>query len=79
VPVTAILIVVLMNIAHEERECRKAIAAAEKLAAKVRAAVKDFPPEGKELGDKLVSAADRTVLNLKLALECLLKPEQQVM
>jgi hypothetical protein len=71
-------IVDTMNISHEERECRKAIAAAEKLAAKVKEAVKDFPPEGREMGERLVSAADRTVLNLKLALECLLRPEGQV-
>ena len=67
-----------MDIEREKRQCRKAIAAAEVLATKIRAQVVTFPPEGKELGEKLVSAADRSVLNLKLALECLERPEGAV-
>ena len=64
-----------MNIEREERECRKALAAAERLAVECRKHVATFPPEGRELGERLVAAADRTVLNLRLALAELRKPE----
>jgi L-lactate utilization protein LutB len=57
----------------EESELREAIAAARQMQAKVHEAVKQFPPEAKDLRDKLVSAADRTVHNLELALEALLR------
>lgn len=55
----------------EESELLEAIAASRKMQARVHEAVKQFPPEAKELRDKLVSAADRTVQNLELALDAL--------
>ncbi len=62
-----------MTRTREELELREVIAAAKKMQAGVHEAAKEFPPEATDLRDKLVSAADRTVLNLELALEALLK------
>lgn len=60
-----------MNPTTEEQDVLEALERAKKLAAACREAAKEFPPEGKALGDQLCAAADRTVLNLSLALRAL--------
>jgi len=62
----------------EEGQIREAIARAKELQAKVHAEAAKFPPEGRALGKKLCAAADRTVLNLELALEAYLEERQPI-
>ncbi len=57
----------------DEADLREAIRAAKQLQHEVQQAVAGFPPEGRELKDKVLAAAERTVVNLELALEALLK------
>ena len=67
-----------MTTNHDEGQIREAIATAKELQAKVHAAAAEFPPEGRALRNKLCAAADRTVLNLELALEAYLKERQPI-
>ena len=62
-----------MNLTDELTQLREAIQAARKLQQEVHKQVATFPPEGRALGKKLKAAADKTLLNLELAEEALLK------
>lgn len=62
-----------MNTAQEELEIREAIREAKKLQQHVHATAQELPPEAKTLRDKMCAAADRTVLNLELALDAWLR------
>ena len=67
-----------MNLVEEERQLREAIKAAREMHAKALEMTENFPPEGRVLRDKIRAAAQRTVVNLELALEALLKDKAAI-
>jgi len=62
-----------MTTRSDELQLREAIRHARELEARTLKMTEHFPPEGRELRDRLRAAAKRTVANLELALEAFLK------
>ena len=67
-----------MTLDEEERQLREAIKAAREMHANTLEMTETFPPEGRVLRDKIRAASQRTVDNLELALEALLKEKRAI-